>query len=103
MIGGATKLVALVGRPVASSLSPRMQNAAFAARALDWAYVPLVKSEPPTVKNAAWAKNPIDAFVLAGLEARGLPPLEQLDAEVSRGSETEALAFQVEPFSRNPE
>jgi shikimate dehydrogenase len=41
MIGGATKLVALVGRPVAGSLSPRMQNAAFAARALDWAYVPL--------------------------------------------------------------
>jgi len=41
VIGGATKLVALLGRPVAGSLSPRMQNAAFAARALDWAYVPL--------------------------------------------------------------
>jgi shikimate dehydrogenase len=41
VIGGATKLVALLGHPVAESLSPRMQNAAFAARALDWAYVPL--------------------------------------------------------------
>jgi shikimate dehydrogenase len=41
VIGGATKLVALLGRPVAGSLSPRMQNAAFAARALDWAYLPL--------------------------------------------------------------
>jgi shikimate dehydrogenase len=41
MIGGATKLVALLGQPVAESLSPRMQNASFAARALDWAYVPL--------------------------------------------------------------
>ena len=41
MIGGATQLVALLGQPVAESLSPRMQNAAFAARALDWAYVPL--------------------------------------------------------------
>jgi shikimate dehydrogenase len=41
VIGGATKLVALLGRPVVESLSPRMQNAAFAARALDWAYVPL--------------------------------------------------------------
>ena len=41
MIGGATRLVALLGQPVAGSLSPRMQNAAFAARALDWAYVPL--------------------------------------------------------------
>lgn len=41
MIGGATRLVALVGHPVSHSLSPRMQNAAFAARALDWAYVAL--------------------------------------------------------------
>lgn len=32
-------LVALLGDPVAHSLSPRMQNAAFAARALDWTYV----------------------------------------------------------------
>jgi shikimate dehydrogenase len=40
-IGGATRLVGLLGDPVAGSLSPRMQNAAFAARGLDWAYVPL--------------------------------------------------------------
>ena len=31
--------VALLGRPVAHSLSPRMQNAAFAAAGLDWQYV----------------------------------------------------------------
>jgi shikimate dehydrogenase len=39
MISGTTRLVALLGHPVRDSLSPRMQNAAFAARALDWAYV----------------------------------------------------------------
>ena len=39
MIGGSTRLVALLGKPVAGSLSPRLQNAAFAARALDWAYL----------------------------------------------------------------
>ena len=33
------RLVALIGSPVAQSLSPRMQNAAFAARGLDWTYV----------------------------------------------------------------
>ena len=33
-----TAHVALLGRPVAHSLSPRMQNAAFAARGLDWRY-----------------------------------------------------------------
>jgi shikimate dehydrogenase len=35
-----SELVALLGHPVAHSLSPRMQNAAFAARGLDWTYVP---------------------------------------------------------------
>jgi shikimate dehydrogenase len=38
-ISSESRLVALVGHPVAHSLSPRMQNAAFAARGLDWAYV----------------------------------------------------------------
>ena len=38
-IGIGTRLVALLGHPVAHSLSPRMQNAAFAARGLDWAYL----------------------------------------------------------------
>jgi shikimate dehydrogenase len=41
MISGGTRLVGLLGDPVSGSLSPPMQNAAFAARALDWAYVPL--------------------------------------------------------------
>ena len=51
MIEGGTKLVALLGQPVAESLSPRMQNAAFAARALDWAYVPL-EVEPAGLRDA---------------------------------------------------
>jgi shikimate dehydrogenase len=41
MISGETRLVGLIGLPVADSLSPLMQNAAFAALGLDWAYVPL--------------------------------------------------------------
>jgi shikimate dehydrogenase len=41
MITGTTRLVGLLGDPVSGSLSPRMHNAAFAARGLDWAYVPL--------------------------------------------------------------
>jgi shikimate dehydrogenase len=39
-------IVALLGDPVSASLSPLMQNAAFAARALEWTYVALrVRSE----------------------------------------------------------
>jgi shikimate dehydrogenase len=41
VISGTTSLVGLLRDPKVSSLSPRMQNAAFAARALDVAYVPL--------------------------------------------------------------
>ena len=39
MITGRTRLVALLGHPVSSSLSPQMQNAAFEEVGLDWAYV----------------------------------------------------------------
>ena len=46
MIGAETRLVALLGHPVAGSLSPRMHNAAFAARGLDWAYVALDVAPP---------------------------------------------------------
>jgi shikimate dehydrogenase len=41
VITAETRIVALLGHPVSHSLSPRMQNAAFAARGLDWAYVAL--------------------------------------------------------------
>jgi shikimate dehydrogenase len=44
-ISGSTRLVGIIGWPVEHSLSPRMQNAAFAALGLDWAYVPL--ATPP--------------------------------------------------------
>ena len=36
-----SRRIALLGKPVAESLSPRMQNAAFAAAGLDWEYVAL--------------------------------------------------------------
>jgi shikimate dehydrogenase len=51
-ISGRTRLVALLGNPVAGSLSPRMQNAAFAARGLDWAYVACeVEEVEPAVRG----------------------------------------------------
>ena len=51
MIGGTTGLVGLLREPKTDSLSPRMQNAAFAALALDLAYVPL--GVPPERLEAA--------------------------------------------------
>jgi hypothetical protein len=39
-----------------------------------WAYQPPARPAVPTVKDAAWVRNPIDAFVLQQLERRGLQP-----------------------------
>ena len=39
-----------------------------------WSFIPPVRSALPAVKNAGWARNPIDAFVLRKLEREGLSP-----------------------------
>ena len=61
-ISMATRLVALLGHPVEHSLSPRMQNAAFAARGLDWAYV--APDVPP--ERLEKAVRGLDALGFAG-------------------------------------
>lgn len=44
-----------------------------------WSFIAPKRPELPAVKDAAWVKNPIDAFVLAALEAKGLAPAPQAD------------------------
>ncbi|HTE17871.1 MAG TPA: PSD1 and planctomycete cytochrome C domain-containing protein, partial [Armatimonadota bacterium] len=39
-----------------------------------WAFQPVRRPAVPRVKRQAWVRNPIDAFVLARLEAKGLGP-----------------------------
>lgn len=39
-----------------------------------WAFQPIQRPAPPVVKNAGWVTNPIDALILARLEAKGLAP-----------------------------
>jgi Protein of unknown function (DUF1553)/Protein of unknown function (DUF1549) len=39
-----------------------------------WAFQPIRKPTPPNVRNSAWVRNPIDAFILAGIEAKGWTP-----------------------------
>ncbi len=39
-----------------------------------WAFQPVRRPSPPTVATPGWARNPIDAFVLAQCEAHGLKP-----------------------------
>ena len=39
-----------------------------------WAFQPIRRVEPPPVRDRTWSGNPVDRFVAAGLEARGLTP-----------------------------
>ena len=46
-----------------------------------WAFVAPVRPALPAVRNRAWVKSPIDQYILAGLEARGLTPSPEVDRE----------------------
>ncbi|MEO5634470.1 shikimate dehydrogenase [Gaiella sp.] len=61
-IRGTTTLVGLLGWPTSHSLSPPMQNSAFAALGLDWAYVPL----PTAPELLADAVRGLSAMGFAG-------------------------------------
>jgi mono/diheme cytochrome c family protein len=44
-----------------------------------WSFQPLQHPSLPPVKNDAWCRTPIDRFILAGLEAKGLAPNPPVD------------------------
>jgi cytochrome c553 len=44
-----------------------------------WAFQPVKEPPPPAVKNESWVRSPIDRFVLAKLEAKGLEPAPPAD------------------------
>jgi mono/diheme cytochrome c family protein len=44
-----------------------------------WAFLPVKRPSPPAVTKADWVQGPIDAFVLARLEAAGLTPADAAD------------------------
>ncbi len=49
----------------------------FAITATDrahWAFRPVKRPESPAVQNAAWARTPLDRFILAGIETNQLSP-----------------------------
>jgi mono/diheme cytochrome c family protein len=44
-----------------------------------WAFLPVKDRPRPVVKNTAWPMNPIDHFILAKLEEKGLQPVPAAD------------------------
>ncbi len=47
-----------------------------------WAFQKVVRPAVPAVKDPHWVRNPIDAFVLAQLEAKSIPPAAPADKVV---------------------
>jgi hypothetical protein len=44
-----------------------------------WAYIKPVRPAVPAVKDSAFVRDPIDAFVLSALEARHIKPSPEAD------------------------
>src|SRR5260370_22791496 len=44
-----------------------------------WAFQPVKDYSPPAVKHTAWPKSPIDNFILAKLEEKGITPAAPAD------------------------
>lgn len=50
-----------------------------APKSKHWAFAPITTPAVPAVKNAAWVKSPIDAFVLGKLESKKIAPSPEAD------------------------
>ena len=46
-----------------------------------WSFQPVRRPTVPPVQKQSWVRNPIDAFVLAKLESRGISPAPEADRE----------------------
>src|SRR5688500_16490703 len=97
MIDASTRLVGLIGRPVTGSLSPRMQNAAFAATGLNWAYVPL-----PVAGGGRPLRAAVRGLAAAGFAGANVPaPYKQailavrdeVDEAVAESGSANTLTF----------
>jgi shikimate dehydrogenase len=84
--------VGLIGNPVDHSLSPRMQNAAFAAAGLDWEYV-LLPAEDDEVEDTV--RGLVDGFAGANVtvphKAAVLPFLDELDSFAERAGSVNTI------------
>ena len=97
MTAGSTGLVALLGRPVAESLSPRLQNAAFAARGLEWRYV-ACEVEPDRLADAVRGLNALGfagANVTIPHKQTVLELCDELDAVAARAGSVNTLNFRA--------
>jgi hypothetical protein len=58
---------------------PEEPKTAGAVKTKHWAYQPVKLPDEPPVKDASWPASPVDRFILARLEARGITPSPPAD------------------------
>jgi shikimate dehydrogenase len=95
MLGAETRLVALLGDPVSGSRSPAMQNAAFAMRGLDWAYVAcrVEASRFEAAVRGLAALGFAGANVTAPHKQAAARLCDELDDAAERGGSVNTLVF----------
>ena len=72
----------------------------FAARSRHWAFQPIRRATPPVATGPpAWARNPIDPFILAALAEHGLRPAP----EASRRTLIRRLTYDLTGLPPTPE
>jgi hypothetical protein len=71
VLGGGLVLFALTGNATGAELS---QSGESVSAPLPWSLRPLQSVEPPAARDRNWARTPIDQFILAALEAKGMTP-----------------------------
>lgn len=66
---------------------------------LPWSFQPVKRPSVPSVRNRSWVRNPIDAFVLARLEAEAIAP----SAESDRSTQIRRLSLDLIGLPPTPE
>jgi mono/diheme cytochrome c family protein len=64
-----------------------------------WSFRPLARVSPPTVKDAAWTRTPIDRFIVKALDEKGLRPSPIAD----RRTLIRRLSFDLTGLPPDPE
>jgi mono/diheme cytochrome c family protein len=68
-----------IGAPLPSATGPARLTDIARARATHWAFQAVDKPSLPAVQETNWARTPVDNFVLAMLEKKGLTPAPAAD------------------------
>ncbi|MEI7685821.1 MAG: PSD1 and planctomycete cytochrome C domain-containing protein [Planctomycetota bacterium] len=71
--------IAVIKRWIDAGAPAPKDEAVTALKSDHWAFQSVHRGAPPAVKNSAWVRNPIDAFVLARLEKENLTPSPDAD------------------------